>query len=48
MDRLTLSGIDSRDDWFKIKIIDMHTGDEPVRVVMEGYPLLSKATVLEY
>ena len=48
MDRLTSSRIDPRDDWFKIKTIDMHTGGEPVRVVLEGYPLLNKATVLEY
>ena len=48
MDRLTLSGIDPRDDWVKIKIIDMHTGGEPVCVVLKGYPLLSKATVLEF
>ena len=24
------------------------TGGEPVRVVLEGYPLLNKATILEY
>ena len=48
MDRFTLTGIDPQDDWVKIKTIDMHTGGEPVRVVLEGYPLFSKASVLEY
>jgi trans-L-3-hydroxyproline dehydratase len=48
MDRFTLTRIDSQDDWVKIKTIDMHTGGEPVRVVLEGYPLFSKASVLEY
>ena len=48
MDRLTLTGIDPRNDWIKIKTIDMHTEGEPVRVVLDGYPLLNKASVLEY
>ena len=48
MDRLTLTGIDPRNDWVKIKTIDMHTEVEPVRVVLDCYPLLNKASVLEY
>ena len=42
MDRLTLTGIYPRNDWVKIKTIDMHTEGEPVRVVLDGYPLLNK------
>ena len=48
MDRLTLTGIDPRNDWVKIKTIDMHTEGEPVRVVLDGYSLLNKASVLGY
>ena len=40
MDNRKLKGIEPNDDWVQIKTIDMHTGGEPVRVVLEGYPLL--------
>ena len=48
MDRLTSTGIYPRNDWVKIKTIDMHTEGEPVRVVLDGYSLLNKASVLGY
>ena len=35
-------------DWLQIKTIDMHTGGEPLRVIMEGFPELQGDSVLEY
>jgi len=35
-------------DCLKIKTIDMHTGGEPLRVVLDGYPPLKGNSVLEY
>ena len=32
----------------KIKSIDMHTGGEPLRIVMEGYPEIKASSLLEY
>ena len=32
----------------KIKTIDMHTGGEPLRVIVEGFPELKGNSVLEY
>jgi proline racemase len=32
----------------RIKTIDMHTGGEPLRVVMEGYPEIKASSLLEY
>jgi len=34
--------------WLKIKTIDMHTGGEPLRVVVEGLPELEGDNVLEF
>ena len=34
-------------DWLQIKTIDMHTGGEPLRVVLDGFPTLEGNTVLE-
>ena len=34
-------------EWVKIRTIDTHTGGEPLRVIMEGYPELEGASVLE-
>jgi len=34
--------------WLKIKTIDMHTGGEPLRVIIEGLPDLKGNNVLEY
>ena len=36
------------EDWLQIKTIDMHTGGEPLRVIMDGYPELEGNSVLEY
>lgn len=36
------------DDWLKIKTIDMHTGGEPLRVIVDGLPKLEGNNVLEY
>jgi trans-L-3-hydroxyproline dehydratase len=34
--------------WLKIKTIDMHTGGEPLRVIVDGFPELKGNSVLEY
>jgi len=34
-------------DWVQIKTIDMHTGGEPLRVIIDGFPELKGNTVLE-
>lgn len=34
-------------DWLQIKTIDMHTGGEPLRVILEGFPPLKGNSVLE-
>lgn len=36
------------ENWLKIKTIDMHTGGEPLRVIIDGYPPLIGNSVLEY
>ena len=35
------------DNWLEIKTIDAHTGGEPLRIVIDGYPDLSGNTILE-
>lgn len=35
-------------DWVRIKAIDMHTGGEPLRVILDGLPELKGNSVLEY
>ena len=35
-------------DWFQIKTIYIHTGGEPLRVIMDGFPELKGNSVLEY
>ncbi len=35
-------------NWMQIKTIDMHTGGEPLRVILDGFPQLKGNTVLEY
>lgn len=35
-------------DWLQVKTIDMHTGGEPLRVVVEGFPELIGDSVLDY
>lgn len=36
------------DHWTKISTIDMHTGGEPLRVILEGFPELQGENVLEF
>ena len=36
------------EDWLKIHTIDMHTGGEPLRVILSGFPILEGNSVLEY
>lgn len=38
----------SPEGWLKIKTIDMHTGGEPLRVIVNGLPELEGNSVLEY
>lgn len=33
--------------WLKISTIDMHTGGEPLRILVEGYPAIKGRTILE-
>ncbi len=35
-------------DWLQIKTRDMHTGGEPLRVIIDGFPELKGSSVLEY
>ena len=35
-------------DWLQIQTIDMHTGGEPLRVIVNGFPELKGSSVLEY
>ena len=35
-------------DWLQVKTIDMHTGGEPLRVIVDGFPELKGNSVLEY
>ena len=35
-------------DWLRITTIDMHTGGEPLRVIIDGFPELKGNSVLEY
>ncbi|PCE64559.1 proline racemase family protein [Sediminicola luteus] len=45
-----LSKIDftPNEDWLQIKTIDMHTGGEPLRVIVSGFPELKGDSVLDY
>lgn len=36
------------ENWLQIKTIDMHTGGEPLRVIVDGFPKLKGKYVLEY
>ena len=35
-------------DWLSIKTIEMHTGGEPLRVILDGFPDLEGQSVLDY
>lgn len=34
-------------DWMKISTMDMHTGGEPLRILVDGYPKIKGNTILE-
>ncbi|MBL4863058.1 MAG: proline racemase family protein [Crocinitomicaceae bacterium] len=36
------------EDWLQIRTIDMHTGGEPLRVIIDGFPELAGDSVLDY
>ncbi|MDY8134837.1 proline racemase family protein [Aquimarina sp. 2201CG5-10] len=42
------TNFEPREDWLQIKTIDMHTGGEPLRVIVDGFPELKGNSVLEY
>ena len=35
------------DDWITIKTIEAHTGGEPLRIIIDGYPKLNGKTILD-
>jgi len=35
-------------NWLQIKTIDMHTGGEPLRIIVDGFPKLKGNSVLDY
>ena len=41
-------GFSPPDHWLRIRTIDMHTGGEPLRVILDGFPPLRGNNVLEY
>lgn len=45
---LTKIRFDPPEHWIKIRTIDMHTGGEPLRVIVNGLPKLVGNNVLEY
>ncbi len=49
LDKLQTSHtFEAPEHWLKIKTIDMHTGGEPLRVIVDGFPKLEGSSVLEY
>lgn len=45
---INTEGFSIPQDWLSIKTIDMHTGGEPLRVIISGFPELKGNSVLEY
>ncbi|WP_109302557.1 proline racemase family protein [Aquimarina sp. AU474] len=45
---LSKTEFSSPENWLQIKTIDMHTGGEPLRVIVDGFPKLKGNSVLEY
>ena len=43
----TFTSWEAPDHWLKIKTIDMHTGGEPLRVILSGFPEIKGNSVLE-
>ena len=44
---LKKKGFEPPKNWLQIKTIDMHTGGEPLRVILDGFPELKGNSVLE-
>ncbi|EAR02987.1 proline racemase family protein [Maribacter sp. HTCC2170] len=42
------NNLEPNKDWLQIKTIDMHTGGEPLRVIVGGFPELKGESVLDY
>ena len=42
------AALDIPKDWLSIKTIDMHTGGEPLRVILDGFPEIQGESVLDY
>jgi len=40
--------LDIPDEWAQIRCIDMHTGGEPLRVILDEFPEMKGSNVLEY
>ena len=45
---LSKTNFSPKEDWLQIKTIDMHTGGEPLRVIIDGFPELKGNSVLDY
>lgn len=45
---LTNTTFSPSEEWLQIKTIDMHTGGEPLRVILDGFPKLQGNSVLDY
>ncbi len=45
---LSKTNLQPKEGWLTIKTIDMHTGGEPLRVIVSGFPELKGNSVLEY
>lgn len=46
--KYSVSSYKTPKDWLTIKTIDMHTGGEPLRVILDGFPEIKGESVLEY
>ena len=47
IDLKKLSSLSPKSDWIKLNTIEAHTGGEPLRVILSGYPTLKGRTILE-
>lgn len=45
---ISTTSFNAPEHWHKVKTIDMHTGGEPLRVIVSGLPELKGNSVLEY
>lgn len=47
VDRSAALAWEPPDKWRRIRVVDSHTGGEPFRVIVDGFPALSGSTMLE-